>query len=145
MVLCGVEIESPFGFKAHSDGDVAIHALIDALLGASNLGDIGELFPDTDSKYKNADSRELLDAVTKLIKDVGYEIINCDLSIVAQAPKISPHKEAMKDSLSAILKIGKNQINIKATTGEELGFVGRKEGVVVYATVTLNYYRWDEI
>ena len=145
MVLCGVEIESPFGFKAHSDGDVAIHALIDALLGASNLGDIGELFPDTDSKYKNVDSKELLKAVAKLIKGVGYEIINCDLSIVAQAPKVSPHKDAMREILSNILDIGANQINIKATTGEELGFVGRKEGVVVYATATLNYYRWNEI
>ena len=145
MVLCGVEIESSFGFKAHSDGDVAIHALIDALLGASNLGDIGELFPDTDSKYENADSKELLRAVTKLIKGIGYEIVNCDLSIVAQVPKISPHKEAMKATLANILEIGKNQINIKATTGEELGFVGRKEGVAVYATATLNYYRWNEI
>ncbi len=145
MVLCGVEIDSPFGFKAHSDGDVAIHALIDALLGASNLGDIGELFPDTDSEYKNADSKELLRAVTKLVKGVGYEIVNCDLSIVAQAPKISPHKNAMRATLADILEIGRNQINIKATTGEELGFVGRKEGVVVYATATLNYYRWDEI
>ena len=145
MVLCGVEIDSPFGFKAHSDGDVAIHSLIDALLGASNLGDIGELFPDTDSEYKNADSKELLSIVSKLIKSVGYEIVNCDLSIVAQTPKISPHKEAMRATLADILEIGRNQINIKATTGEELGFVGRKEGVVVYATVTLNYYRWDEI
>jgi len=145
MVLCGIEIDSPFGFKAHSDGDVAIHALIDALLGASSLGDIGELFPDTDSEYKNADSKELLRAVAKLVKGVGYEIVNCDLSIVAQAPKISPHKEAMKATLADILVIGRNQINIKATTGEELGFVGRKEGVAVYATATLNYYRWDEI
>ena len=145
MVLCGVDIDSPIGFKAHSDGDVAIHALIDALLGASNLGDIGELFPDTDSKYKNANSRELLSVVSKLVKSVGYEIVNCDLSIVAQAPKISPYKDEMKKALADILDIGKNQINIKATTGEELGFVGRKEGVVVYATATLNYYRWDEI
>ena len=145
MVLCGVEIESAMGFKAHSDGDVAIHSLIDALLGASNLGDIGELFPDTDSKYKNADSKELLRIVAELVKSVGYEIVNCDLSIVAQAPKISPYKEAMKATLAEVLDIGKNQINIKATTGEELGFIGRKEGVAVYATATLNYYRWDEI
>ena len=145
MVLAGVNIDSPFGFKAHSDGDVAIHALIDAMLGASTLGDIGEIFPDTDSKYKNADSKILLKEITKLVKGVGYEIIHCDLSIVAQAPKVLPYKEQMQSTLADILEVSKNRVNIKATTGEKLGFVGRKEGVVVYATVTLNYYRWDRI
>jgi len=143
MVLCGIKIDSNFGFKAHSDGDVAIHALIDALLGASSLGDIGELFPDNDIKYKNADSRELLKEVVKLVKGVGYEIIHCDLSILAQVPKISPYKELMREALASIMEIGENQVNIKATTGEKLGFVGREEGVAVKATVTLNYYRWD--
>jgi len=145
MVLCGVEIDSPFGFKAHSDGDVAIHAIIDALLGASSLGDIGELFPDTNSIYKNADSKELLKKVVNLVKGVGYEIINCDITIVAQTPKISPYKKKMSKILSKILKIEQSCLNIKATTAEKLGFIGRKEGVTVYATTTLNYYRWDKI
>ena len=143
MFLGGVKIDSPFGFRAHSDGDVAIHALIDALLGASSLGDIGELFPDTDMKYKNIDSKELLKDVVKLVKGVGYEIVHCDLSILAQTPKISPYKEKIKETLSDIMGISKNKINIKATTAEKLGFVGRKEGVAVEAIVTLNYYRWD--
>ncbi len=143
MVLGGVEIESEYGFKAHSDGDVAIHALIDALLGASSLGDIGELFPDTDSKYSNIDSKELLAKVTNLVKGVGYEIINCDLTIVAQKPKISPYKEEMSIALSTILNISESRLNIKATTAEKLGFIGREEGVAVYATVTLNYYKWS--
>ena len=145
MLLGGVKINSLFGFKAHSDGDVAIHALIDALLGASSLGDIGELFPDSDQKYKDADSKELLKIVAKLVKGVGYEIIHCDLTILAQVPKISPYKDKMVESLSSILEIEKAKINIKATTAENLGFVGRKEGVAVKAVVTLNYYRWDRI
>ena len=145
MVLCGVDIESKFGFKAHSDGDVGIHALIDALLGASSLGDIGELFPDTDAQYKNADSKELLKEVSKLVKAVGYEIVHCDLSILAQVPKISPYKEQMRESLASIMQIGKNRVNIKATTAEKMGFVGREEGVAVKAIVTLNYYKWDRI
>jgi 2-C-methyl-D-erythritol 4-phosphate cytidylyltransferase/2-C-methyl-D-erythritol 2,4-cyclodiphosphate synthase len=142
MVLCGVEIDSKFGFKAHSDGDVAIHALIDALLGASALGDIGELFPDTDSQYLGANSQELLRSVVKLVKGVGYEITNCDLTIVAQTPKISPYKEQMSKKLASILDIQESRLNIKATTAEKLGSIGRAEGVMVYATATINYYQW---
>ena len=145
MVLCGIDIESSFGFKAHSDGDVGIHALIDALLGASSLGDIGELFPDTDAQYKNADSKEFLKEVAKLVKAVGYEIVHCDLSILAQVPKISPYKEQMQESLASTMQIDKNRVNIKATTAEKMSFVGRKEGIVVKAIVTLNYYKWDRI
>ena len=145
MYLCGAKIDSLFGFRAHSDGDVAIHALIDALLGAANLGDIGELFPDTDKKYKNINSKELLKEVINLVRGVGYEVVNCDLSIVAQVPKISPYKKQMQESLASVLNISKSKINIKATTAEKLGFIGREEGVAVYATVTLNYYRWDRI
>ena len=144
MKLCGVKIDSPFGFKAHSDGDVAIHALIDALLGASSLGDIGEHFPDTSKEYKNVDSKELLKRVVELVKGVGYEIVNCDLSILAQKPKISPYKEAMSKELSKLLGISQSRLNIKATTAEKLGFVGRAEGVIVYATATLNYYQWGQ-
>jgi len=144
MVLCGVNIDLPFGFKAHSDGDVAIHSIIDALLGASSLGDIGELFPDTDNRYKNADSKKLLKEVSTLVKGVGYEIVNIDITILAQVPKISPYKEQMRTTLADILQIKRNQINIKATTGEKLGFVGRKEGVTVHAIATLNYYNWSD-
>ena len=142
MYLCGIKIDSLYGFKAHSDGDVAIHAIIDALLGAASLGDIGELFPDSDSKYKNADSKELLKEVVKLVKGVGYEIVNCDISIVAQKPKISPYKELMEKSLSKLMGISQSCLNIKATTAEKLGFIGRAEGIKVYATTTLNYYQW---
>ena len=143
MVLGGVKIDSNVGFKAHSDGDVAIHAIIDALLGAANLGDIGELFPDNDDRYKNIDSKELLKESAKLVKSVGYEIVNIDLTILAQKPKISPYKDEMKKVLSQILNIDKSQINIKATTGEKLGFVGREEGVEVRAIATLNYFKWE--
>ena len=145
MVLCGVDIDSPIGFKAHSDGDVAIHAIIDALLGASNLGDIGEFFPDTDKKYKNADSKKLLKEVIDLVRNVGYEIVNIDISIVAQKPKISPYKQKMKQRLGEIMQLKQNNINIKATTGEKLGFVGRAEGVVVQAVATLKYYNWERV
>jgi len=144
MVLCGVKIDSTFGFKAHSDGDVAIHALIDALLGAASLGDIGEFFPDNDPKYKNIDSKELLKEVVKIINTVGYKIVNCDLTILAQVPKISPFKEQMTKSLSSLLKVPRNFINIKATTAENMGFVGRKEGILVQAVATLKYYNWKK-
>ena len=144
MFLGGVKIDYDKGFKAHSDGDVLIHSLIDALLGASGTGDIGELFPDSDEKYKNIDSKLLLKEVVKLIKGIGYEIVNIDISILAQAPKINPYKQKIKQSLSEILNIGKNQINIKATTAEKLGFVGREEGVVVYSIATLNYFKWGK-
>ncbi len=145
MVLAGVPIDSPIGFKAHSDGDVALHALIDALLGASSLGDIGELFPDNDPTYKNADSKELLRKVVALVQSVGYSIEHCDLTILAEVPKVSPYKEQMRKTVAQLLGIPPAAVNIKATTAEKMGFIGRKEGVAVYATVTLNYYRWDRI
>ncbi len=145
MVLAGVSIESPVGFKAHSDGDVAIHALIDALLGASSLGDIGELFPDNDPAFKDADSKELLRNVVALVQSVGYSIEHCDLTILAEIPKITPYKEQMRKGLAKLLGICSSKVNIKATTAEKMGFIGRKEGVAVYATATLNYYRWDRI
>lgn len=142
MVLGGVEIEDTRGFKAHSDGDVALHALIDALLGAIGAGDIGELFPDTDSTFKNADSRELLKKVVQFVCSVGYKIINCDITIMAQSPKLSPYKHAMREKISNILDIPLLHVNIKATTTEKLGFVGREEGVAVNATATLKYSNW---
>jgi 2-C-methyl-D-erythritol 4-phosphate cytidylyltransferase / 2-C-methyl-D-erythritol 2,4-cyclodiphosphate synthase len=144
MVLGGVKIESTFGFKAHSDGDVLIHSVIDALLGAAGAGDIGEFFPDTDETYKGVDSKELLTHIVKFINDVGYEIINIDLSILAQVPKINPYKNQIKSSLSKLISIPNQKINIKATTAEKMGFVGRCEGVTVYSMATLKYYDWTK-
>lgn len=145
MYLGGVNIESSVGFKAHSDGDVAIHAIIDALLGAAGLGDIGELYPDNDDNYNNIDSKILLkDSVSKL-KSYGYIIENVDITIIAQTPKISPHKNEMQDTLSNILEIRKNFINIKATTSEQLGFIGRNEGITVHAVANLTYKNWENI
>jgi len=144
MVLCGVEIDSSFGFKAHSDGDVAIHALIDALLGASGLGDIGELYPDTSDEYKGADSKELLkDTINRLTK-LGYVIGNVDLSIIAQTPRLLAYKKKMRFKLASLLNLTPNLVNIKATTAEKLGWIGRKEGVAVEAVATLYYYDWTQ-
>ena len=145
MYLGGVKIEEDFGFKAHSDGDVAIHSIIDALLGAANFGDIGELFPDSDEKYKDMDSKVLLKYVKNLLQKCGYEIINIDVSIIAQIPKISPFKDSMQKTLSKILEIEKYKINIKATTAEKLGFIGRKEGVMVLSTANLKYFDWQKM
>jgi 2-C-methyl-D-erythritol 4-phosphate cytidylyltransferase/2-C-methyl-D-erythritol 2,4-cyclodiphosphate synthase len=142
MVLGGIEIEDKRGFKAHSDGDVALHALIDALLGAIGAGDIGELFPDTDNAFKNADSKELLKKVIRFIYSVGYEIVNCDITIMAQSPKLSPYKDAIRKVISDILHVEPLFVNIKATTTEKLGFVGREEGVAVNATASLKYSNW---
>jgi len=144
MVLCGVEIDSPFGFKAHSDGDVAIHALIDALLGAAGLGDIGEFYPDTSDTYKGADSRELLLDTVNRLKDLGYVIGNVDLAIIAQTPRLLNYKRAMRFKLAELLNLTPNLVNIKATTAEKLGWIGRKEGVAVEAVATLYYYDWTQ-
>ncbi len=144
MVLCGIEIDSPFGFKAHSDGDVAIHALIDALLGAAGLGDIGEFYPDTSNDYKGADSRELLLDTVKRLKDLGYVIGNVDLAIIAQTPRLLKYKKEMRFKLAKLLNLTPNLVNIKATTAEKLGWIGRKEGVAVEAVATLYYYDWTQ-
>ena len=144
MVLGGVNIDSEVGFKAHSDGDVLIHSVIDALLGACGAGDIGEFFPDTDSKYKNADSKKLIEYIVKFITNVGYKIINIDLTILAEKPKINPHKKAIKSTMASLLNIEKQQINIKATTAEKMSFVGREEGVVVLSSASLKYYDWTQ-
>jgi len=145
MWLGGVLIDDIRGFKAHSDGDVALHALIDALLGAIGAGDIGELFPDTDDDYKNIDSKKLLQEVVAFILNVGYRIINCDITIMAQSPKLSPYKDKMRKVIADILDIELVHVNIKATTTERLGFVGREEGVAVNATASLKYYDWKNL
>jgi len=145
MFLCGVPIDLAYGFKAHSDGDVAIHALIDALLGAAGMGDIGELYPDTEDTYAGADSKYLLSDTVKRIYNHGLSIGNIDLTIMAEAPKLNPYKEEMRSTLASLLGIRKNFVNIKATTAEKLGFVGRKEGVTVHAVANLTYLDWKEL
>ena len=142
MYLCGVKIESDFGFLAHSDGDVAIHSLIDALLGAAGMGDIGILFPDNDDTYKGIDSKLLLQEVVKKLYGFGYAIVNVDITIIAQTPHIGIYKEKMKNTLAQILQIPAFCVNIKATTTEKLGFIGRKEGIGVLSSASLNYYNW---
>lgn len=142
MVLGGVSIESQVGFKAHSDGDVVIHSIIDALLGAIGAGDIGEFFPDNDPQYKGADSKELLKYIVSFVYNVGYEIVNIDLTILAEKPKINPYKDAIKTQLSSIIGITKQRINIKATRGEKMGFIGRAEGVAVLSNANLKFYDW---
>ena len=144
MMLGGIKVQETPGFKAHSDGDVAIHALIDSLLGAIGAGDIGELFPDSDDEFKDIDSKELLKKVYRFVTSVGFEIINCDITIMAQTPKLKNFKSKMSKTLAQILQIEPIFINIKATTTEKLGFIGRSEGVAVSATSTLKYFDWTK-
>lgn len=137
ILLGGVKIPHEKAFQAHSDGDVLIHALCDALLGALALGDIGKHFPDTDDTYKNADSRKLLSTVYQLISEHGWQVSNADCTVIAQAPKMAPHIDAMRLNISHDLNLTMEQISIKATTTEKLGFEGRKEGIAVQAIVLL--------
>lgn len=144
MWLGGVNIESDFGFKAHSDGDVVLHALCDAILGAIGGGDIGQWFPDTDDMYKGADSKTLLENVYNFARSVGYELYNADISIMAQIPKITPYKMAMRECIARILNVEISLISIKATTTEGLGFIGRKEGVCAQAQVSMGFMDWQQ-
>ena len=137
MWLGGVKVESPAGFVAHSDGDVAIHALCDALLGALALGDIGHLFPDTDPKWKDADSKMLLDKVMREVWRLGWKVWNADITIALQAPKIAPLVPQMREILAKIMEVPADRVSVKATTTERLGFVGRGEGCEVWAVVLL--------
>jgi len=145
MWLGGVKIDVDYGFAAHSDGDVAIHALIDALLGAAGMGDIGMLFPDNDEQYKGIDSKKLLSDVAKKLASFGFEIVNVDVTIAAQKPRLSPYKLAMRKTLASVLNIAMQRVNIKATTTEKLGFIGRAEGVAVMANANLKYLDWKSI
>ncbi|WP_229204366.1 bifunctional 2-C-methyl-D-erythritol 4-phosphate cytidylyltransferase/2-C-methyl-D-erythritol 2,4-cyclodiphosphate synthase [Campylobacter anatolicus] len=142
--LCGEKIEFELGLKAHSDGDVALHALTDAMLGAAGLGDIGELFPDTDNKFKDISSIFLLKMAYDKILSVGYELVNADITIMAERPKISKFKRKMELNIANALQIAPNRINVKATTTEKLGFIGRGEGIAVVASVNLKYYDWTK-
>jgi 2-C-methyl-D-erythritol 2,4-cyclodiphosphate synthase len=137
VILGGVKIDYEQGLEAHSDGDVVLHALCDALLGAAALGDIGKHFPDTDPEFKGADSRVLLRHVYRIVQDKGYVLVNADITIIAQAPKMAPYIVAMCVNMAADLNIDVDFINVKATTTEKLGFEGRKEGIAVQAVVLI--------
>ena len=137
LILGGVEVPHTLGLLGHSDADVLVHAIMDALLGAAAMGDIGRHFPDTDQKYKGISSLKLLEHVGSLLSDEGYSIGNVDVTVIAQAPKIAPHIEAMRDNIAEILKLEKSRINIKGTTTEKLGFTGRKEGIAAEAVCAL--------
>lgn len=137
VTLAGVQIPHTHGLKAHSDGDVVLHALADALLGALALGDIGQHFPDTDAQYKGADSRVLLRHVYDIIEQQGYQLINADLTVACERPKLAPHNLPMRINIASDLLVDINQISIKATTTEKLGFTGRQEGIFASAIVLL--------
>jgi 2-C-methyl-D-erythritol 2,4-cyclodiphosphate synthase len=137
VTLGGVQIPYERGLVAHSDGDVALHALCDALLGACALGDIGKHFPDTDDEFAGADSRGLLRHVMTLVTEQGYKVGNVDITIIAQAPKMAPHIDTMRERIAADLQCELNQVNVKATTTEKLGFEGRKEGISTHAVALL--------
>ena len=137
LFLCGVEIPHVLGLLGHSDADVAVHALCDAILGAAALGDIGRHFPDTDSKYKGIDSMLLLAEVMKKTEAFGFKINNADLTIVAQKPKLMGYIEKMRENIACCLKVEKDCVNVKATTTEKLGFEGREEGISAAAVVSI--------
>jgi 2-C-methyl-D-erythritol 2,4-cyclodiphosphate synthase len=137
VMLGGVRIPHSQGLKAHSDGDVALHALADALLGALALGDIGHFFPDTDPAWRGADSAVLLEQVYAHITAAGYQLGNADLTLIAQRPKMAPHIDAMRARIAALLNADIDQVSVKATTTEQLGFTGREEGIAVTAVVLL--------
>ena len=141
MVLCGVRVDGNCGFVAHSDGDVAIHALCDALLGSLALGDIGHLFPDTSEEFAGIDSRILLSRVMELVRSESWELGNADVTIALQAPKIAPYIQRMRASLAEVMGVEVSRVSVKATTTEKLGFVGRKEGCEVWATVLVSRNR----
>lgn len=135
LYLGGVKIDYERGCIAHSDGDVPIHALCDALLGALAMGDIGKHFPDTSAEFKNIDSKILLSKVMAMVRDVGWELSNADITIAAQAPKLLPYIQEMRQVLAKVMEVSVDQVSVKATTTEKLGFVGRKEGIEAYASV----------
>ena len=140
LVLGGVTIDSPLALDGHSDADVLTHAVIDALLGAAGLGDIGEHFPDTDERWKGADSIALLDHVVGLVGDAGWTVTSVDATVVLERPKLSPHKAAMAERLAATLTVDVDRVNVKATTAERMDAVGRGEGAVAQAVATIVRY-----
>lgn len=139
LIIGGVTIPHERGLAGHSDADVLLHAICDALLGAAGIGDIGRHFPDTDPRYRNIDSRELLRSTMQLLRERGYAVGNVDATIIAQAPKMAPHIPAMCANIAADLGVGKDAVNIKAKTAEHLGLVGRGEGIVAEAVVLIDH------
>ena len=137
LILGGVEVPHTLGLLGHSDADVLTHAVMDALLGAAALGDIGRHFPDTDPAYAGADSLKLLDHVVELLEKKGYQVGNVDATILAQKPKLAPYIEKMRDNLAARMKVEPDQVNVKATTEEKLGFTGAEEGIAAHAVALL--------
>ncbi len=137
LIIGGVDIPHEKGLDGHSDADVLIHALCDALLGAAGLGDIGTHFPDSDSRYKGIDSRKLLFEVRQLVRERGFHVANVDATIIAQAPRMAPHIPAMRANIAADLGIGAEAVNVKAKTAEKLGFIGRGEGIAAEAVALL--------
>lgn len=137
LIICGVEIPHALGLLGHSDADVALHALADALLGAAAMGDIGHLFPDTDAKYAGADSRALLREVVEQLAQEGFSPVNVDITIIAERPKMAPHIDAMRTNVASDLGLDKACVSIKATTTEGLGFAGRGEGIAAMATAMI--------
>lgn len=137
LILCGVEIPYELGLLGHSDADVALHALMDALLGAAALGDIGKHFPDTDERYKGADSMKLTEHVVALLRDKGWQVNNVDVTIIAQRPKLATFIPMMRTKVAAVLGIDEDAVNVKATTTEKLGFTGRGEGIAAEAVASL--------
>ena len=137
LVLGGVDIPHDKGLLAHSDGDVVIHALCDALLGAAALGDIGAHFPDSSKEFKNIDSRILLRQVRSLLAEKSYALVNADITIIAEEPRMAPHIDAMRNNLAADLAVVRDAVNIKATTNEKMGFIGNREGIAVHVVVLI--------
>ena len=138
VILGGVRIAGDRGLVAHSDGDVVLHALIDALLGAAALGDIGGLFPDTDAQWRDADSRDLLAQALQRVRGKGFAVGNADITVIAQVPRLASHIEAMRNAIAKDLGVDSDDVNVKATTTERLGYIGREEGIACHAVVLLN-------
>ncbi len=137
LLIGGVEIPAARGLHGHSDADVLLHAVIDALLGAAGLGDIGAHFPDSDERWRDADSLELLRTVTGMVREAGLEVVNVDCTVIMEQPKLAPHREAIRASIAAALGLAPARVNVKATTGEGMGFIGRGEGVGALAIASL--------
>jgi 2-C-methyl-D-erythritol 2,4-cyclodiphosphate synthase len=137
LLIGGVHVPYELGLDGHSDADVLAHAVIDALLGAAGMGDIGQHFPDSDERWRDADSMALLDSVAQSVRAQGFEIVNVDCTVVMEAPKLSPHRQAIRERLADVLALAPARVNVKASTGEGMGFVGRGEGVAALAVVGL--------
>jgi 2-C-methyl-D-erythritol 2,4-cyclodiphosphate synthase len=137
LILGGVRIDSERGLEGHSDADVLAHAITDALLGAAGLGDIGQHFPDTDERWRDADSIALLEAVVAMLVEHGHAIVNVDCTVVLEAPKLAPHRDAIRARIAGALGVQESQVNVKASTGEEIGFVGRGEGAAALAIAAI--------